>query len=514
MQRSWEGEIAVSRSIGAKQSGRLQEILAVLDQVGGQSLHLPFRQPIAFFYKLEECGQHADCSCSSLTRNYDGDLESRESIQLLILHLSDIHFRKMEIGTAQDPNFHLRNELVRDVRLQCQALGPPDVIVVSGDTAFAGDPAEFGFATEWLSALCDACNGSLETVFVVPGNHDAVRETAEKNLVQMIHRDIKAAVDPSEAISRHMRDPSARRLLYESLDNYNEFALQFLCDLLPPDRTRAVRDLSLCDGSTLRLWGLNTALVSSQHDKLGSLFVDPASRQITREEGVVNFVVAHHHLSWLGQAQQLEDHLADVAPVQLFGHVHTNRITLNRDFVRLTASAANPDRHEAGWEPGYNLIELSVDGCPDHRRLHLRAHVRVWQEAPGGFQAKMDRTSSVFEHWIDLEPWHAPVATDIKTEVEELALGDDGNGQARVISLSSDPLTEGGPAMNTLRDVGLRFYRLSFSKKSEIAGRLELLEDEDMGQPDFERFRRVFMRAHERGRLDEFAEAVRAAEQA
>ena len=68
--------------------------------------------------------------------------------------------------------------------------------------------------------------------------------------------------------------------------------------------------------------------------------------------------------------------------------------------------------------------------------------------------------------------------------------------------------------MNTLRDVGLRFYRLSFSKKSEIAGRLELLEDEDMGQPDFERFRRVFMRAHERGRLDEFAEAVRAAEQA
>ena len=29
--------------------------------------------------------------------------------------------------------------------------------------------------------------------------------------------------------------------------------------------------------------------------------------------------------------------------------------------------------------------------------------------------------------------------------------------------------------MNTLRDLGLRFYRLSFSKKSEIAGRLSLL---------------------------------------
>ncbi len=67
--------------------------------------------------------------------------------------------------------------------------------------------------------------------------------------------------------------------------------------------------------------------------------------------------------------------------------------------------------------------------------------------------------------------------------------------------------------MDTLRDVGLRFYRLSFSKKSEIAGRLGLLEEEDVRQPDFERFRRVFIRAHQRGRLDELAAAVRSAEQ-
>ncbi len=66
--------------------------------------------------------------------------------------------------------------------------------------------------------------------------------------------------------------------------------------------------------------------------------------------------------------------------------------------------------------------------------------------------------------------------------------------------------------MEMMRDVGLKFYSLSFSKKSEIAGRLDLLEEEDMGQPDFERFRRVFIRAHERGKLAELAAAVRAAE--
>ena len=424
---------------------------------------------------------------------------------MLILHLSDIHFRKREIGTAQDPNFHLRNELIRDVQRQCALLGPPDAIVVSGDVAFGGDTDEFAYATTWLATLCDACRGSLKTVFVVPGNHDVVRKLAERNLVQLIHSEIKTAADPSEAIARQMRDPDACRLLYESLDNYNAFALQFFCDLLPPERTRAMRDLRLNDGSTLRLWGLNTAFVSSQNDVQGSLFVDQASLQITREDGVVNFVVAHHHLSWLGQAQQLEDHLNDVAPVQLFGHVHTNRIQMNRDFMRLTASAANPDRHEAGWEPGYNLIELSVEGGPNERRLHLKAHVRVWQVAPGGFQAKMDRTAAVFEHKVALEPWQAPTIAPAAAEgvavVSTQAAG----------KIAGAPV-EGGLAMNTLRDVGLRFYRLSFSKKSEIAGRLELLEEEDVRQPDYERFRRVFMRAHERGLLEELAAAVRAAE--
>ncbi len=424
---------------------------------------------------------------------------------MLIIHLSDIHFRKSEISTVQDPNFHLRNELVRDVERQCRQLGTPDAIIVSGDIAFAGDPEEFAYATEWLAELCRACGCSMDSVFVVPGNHDVVRQSAERNLVQLIHRQIKQAEDPISAIAHQLRDPDAGRLLYESLDNYNQFALQFFCDLLPPERTRASRDLKLNDGSTLRLWGLNTAFVSSRHDQKGDLFVDPASLQIIREDGVANLVVAHHHLSWLRQARELEDHLNDVAPVQIFGHVHTNRIDMNRDYVRLTASAANPERQEAGWEPGYNLIELSVDGGPDARMLRIKAHVRVWQTAPGGFQAKMDRASPVFDHLIGLDRWSPPTAslypTALPGDTSEPAVG----GAALPI--------EGGHAMNTLRDLGLRFYRLSFSKKSEIAGRLELLEDEDMGQPDHERFRRAFLRAHERGKLDALAEAVYAAEQ-
>lgn len=412
----------------------------------------------------------------------------------------------MEVETAQDPNYHLRNELLRDIKDQCKKLGSsPDVIIISGDVAFAGHSDEFLFATGWLKEVCSEIGAELESVFVCPGNHDAVRAKADAPLVQLIHNEFKRQdlVQLNHKIRTTLLDPAAARLLYESLENYNAFALQFFCDLLPPERTRARRDLLLNDGSTLRLWGLNTAFVSSSKDKEGDIFIDPASLQITRHDGVVNVVIAHHDLPWIRQKRELEDHLHAVAKVQIFGHVHTNRIVMNRDFLRLTASAAHPDRQEADWEPGYNLLELEVEGEDAKRRLRLRTHVRVWQTSPAGFQAKMDKDADVFEHYIDLEKWTRPAAAiDKATPVA---------ATEKVAEIDATPPDQ-GPAMTQLRELGLRFYQLPFSKKAEIAGKLNLLEEEDTAQPDYERFRRVFIRAHERGQVEQLEAAVKAAE--
>jgi hypothetical protein len=293
-------------------------------------------------------------------------------------------------------------------------------------------------------------------------------------------------------------DADAARLLYEGLDNYNAFAQQFLCDLLPPDRTRAFRDVYLNDGSILRLWGVNSCFVSSSTDGEGSLFIDTASLQITHEAGVENLVMAHHHLSWLRQKRAFEDHLNDVARIQVFGHVHTNRIARDPNWIRLTASAAHPDRREYGWEPGYNLVELHVEGTGAERRMEVRAHVRVWQEGPGGFVSKKDRGGAdVFEHSIQLDFWErGHVAVEVDPASIEASLNAPG------------PTTPEPSVVTRLREIGVRFYQLSFSQKSEIAGRLKLLEEEDMNQPDFERFRRVFLRAHSRGQLEELATAI------
>ena len=64
--------------------------------------------------------------------------------------------------------------------------------------------------------------------------------------------------------------------------------------------------------------------------------------------------------------------------------------------------------------------------------------------------------------------------------------------------------------MDSLREISIRFFRLTLSQKSLIAGKLDLMEEEDTNQPDFEVFSRVFVRARERGMVEELAREVQA----
>lgn len=427
---------------------------------------------------------------------------------MLLLHLSDIHFRREDIGTPMDPNHHLRNELLHDAENMCRHLGKaPTAILISGDIAFAAHADEYAFALTWLEKLVTSCGTTIESIFVVPGNHDVVRSMASKPSVQAYHRDIKSANPISlDGILRGLlADPDASRVLYAPLDQFNLFAEQFFCDVSAPLRTISKRDLKLNDGSVLRLTGLNSAFVSSQADKAGDLFVDPACCQVTRERGVEHVAICHHPFTWLRNGDALKDHLNDIARLQLFGHDHTSRIELNRDSVRVSASAAHPDRTEHGWEPGYNLIELEVINSGAERELAIATHVRIWQSRPGQFRPKMDGAKDVFRHKISLDGWTAlPVEKEAATGSIEPAV------PAHTAPNLEQPIAGIDP-MDTLRNISVRFFKLTFSQKSAIAGKLGLLEDEDVNQPDFERYRRVFERARDRDLIEALDKEVSAA---
>ena len=421
---------------------------------------------------------------------------------MLILHLSDIHFKDGVAGSPMDPDHHIRNMLVDDIRKQCERIdATPDAVLVSGDIAFAGAPEEYAFAQFWLEEVCSACGCETSTVFVIPGNHDVDQSVTHRDLIQVLHRDIKAT-DPvllPTKLTKYLNDKDCAEHLYASIENYNGFATRYFCDLLPPDRTKIERPFALNDGSTLCITGLNSTFVSSHADERGSLYVDRSVFSITPKNGVVQLVMCHHPYNWLGNGQQVEEHLNSVSQIQLFGHEHTSRVLPARDWFRIAASAAHPDRLEPGWEPGYNLLELTVDGEGAHRKLIVRAHVRIWQKQPGQFVAKMDRQADHFAQSIDLEPW-TPPAYSISDEAHQ---SDSAAGTDHTIAG-----IEEDASMTSLRALSIRFFKLTYSRKNEIAGRLNLFKEDDRKLPDHERFRRVLLRARKRNQLDTLEAAL------
>src|SRR5476649_1106937 len=98
---------------------------------------------------------------------------------MLMLHISDIHFKKEEAGEPDDPNRGLRDDMIEDVKYMRGRLGAPSMIVLSGDIAYAGRKEEYDFAYSWLEKeLCPAAQCEIEDVISIPGNHD-VDLTAE-----------------------------------------------------------------------------------------------------------------------------------------------------------------------------------------------------------------------------------------------------------------------------------------------------------------------------------------------
>jgi calcineurin-like phosphoesterase family protein len=86
------------------------------------------------------------------------------------LHLSDLH-----LGCrGEDLWWQVQEVLERSVREMAQRLGPPDLLLLSGDLTNTGDPKEF----KRVDRLLDTLRGWLQAdplTVAVPGNHDLQR---------------------------------------------------------------------------------------------------------------------------------------------------------------------------------------------------------------------------------------------------------------------------------------------------------------------------------------------------
>ena len=427
---------------------------------------------------------------------------------MLFLHISDIHFKHVEAGQPDDPNRALRNDLIADLKKMRGKIGlPVGVILLSGDVAYAGKAEEYAFAYSWLeNEVCPAVDCRIEDVFVIPGNHDVDR-AAEVGPVQVMGRNNLrnfAANAVNDEISKWMRDRPSADAIFGPIQNYNRFAAKFLCALRPylddvksqeeggeelPSRPFAQRDVKLNEGSTLRLWGFNSVLVSDKTDALGRMLVDPAAAQIEAEDGVTHLVMCHHPFGWIKNKQGFEDRVNAVTQIQLFGHEHTRRVDEAKWYMRIRAGALQPDRDDPEWKPGYNFIDVSVEKEAGQRSLVVKAWVRMHEVAQ--FIAIPDRDGKeIWQNKFKLPDWAARVAVPAAAKKD-----------APVPALES-PMTQ-APSAVTVRSVTIKLFKLKEHEQRRVITQMKLDRPGDRDLKDYEFAINAVRRSRAEARLEE-----------
>ncbi|MCK1418135.1 metallophosphoesterase [Bradyrhizobium sp. 171] len=420
---------------------------------------------------------------------------------MLLLHVSDIHFRHPICNTNRDPDRPFRTRLIQDARDRVKSLGSVDAILVGGDIAFAGKPQEYVAALKWLYELADACGCARNRIFVIPGNHDVDRDVIRADLsVQNAQRAIvnAASADDKEwQIERQLQHAETGPALLRPIAAYNDFAFNFSGNIFAPERLSWKADLPFRDGITLRIHGLNSTILSGwrtpegQNDVERDLYVEPQQTALDPVDDVVNLVMCHHPPDWLTDGDRVADDVTSRCTVHLFGHKHRQRIVRDPRYVTFYAGAVNPERQAKDWRPGYNMIDLSLGrnktGQP---QLEVAAHLLEWQTSPEGFKAIKDD---------DCEIHHAEVRLrNVNPRPSAAVVGP--------ASPVAEPPSDGVEAVmsdDRARSIVLRFWQLDMSDRREISRTLKLNDPAEAGLPPSERFGRVLIRAGQKNLLEE-----------
>ncbi|MFC0403116.1 metallophosphoesterase [Paraburkholderia rhizosphaerae] len=439
---------------------------------------------------------------------------------MLLLHVSDIHFRSPDcLDPGLDPERPYRTILLQDVRARVRELGPVSAVLVGGDIAFKGATDEYDAAWTWLKELAAAAGCPLERVFVVPGNHDVDRNLSAQSVPT---RNAQAAIMRAPADSRErelrnqIRDQDTGRALLAPIAAYNEFAKLLNCQVYLPERLYWKQDLDLGQGVLLRVHGLTSVILSGaegHNDTRESLYLSPLQTVLDPVDDVVNLVLCHHPPDWFMDQDDANDAICGRATIHMFGHKHRQRVQLDRQYVRFSAGAVNPDRNEVGWNPGYNLVEVDVTGTGVDRQILIAAHLRQWQSNPDMFRAvQTPEGESVFRHTIRFPGEAHTAALSVAASAPNASRAASVVEQAPAVRELSgyESDTDGEAAMGntSARNLVFRFWNLRASERRDIVQRLDLISEAELNLPEPERYGRALIRASERGILDLLAREI------
>ena len=427
---------------------------------------------------------------------------------MLLLHISDIHLKYPRCQTDQDPELYFRQELVTHAARQASDLGDVDAIIVTGDIAFKGIKEEYDVAAAWLEQLANAIGCNKRRIYVVPGNHDVDRsvfcEDADaRNAVKAIANSTDNQERERKLTIRLERGNCADSL-FASIADFNLFAAKYDCQSYP-NRLHWSTTLRIDRRTILKLYGLNSTLVSGIDgtDRKGTLFMGALQLNVPRAPGTVNLVMAHHPPEWMSDQDDIETRLLGAPNIVLFGHRHIQKVHRELDGpITLAAGSVNPDRHESGWEPAYNFIELKSLDSDSNRCVEVVVFQYRWQSNPNGFVPKIDfgTGESMFRHTIAVQ-----------------GEDDEGDGETLVVQQEegedmeeSTELDCEGPSLAApnVRDLIYRFWDLPKRHRDAVLRVLgiDIEETRDVSEPMA--YRRALVDLSRQNRLNELASAI------
>lgn len=282
------------------------------------------------------------------------------------LHLTDLH-RGQPGDSGRWPT--VQEALLADMERMAQQLGPPDLLLLTGDLAFAGAAEEYDAVDESLQRILEAVAGDPFLV-VVPGNHDMTRPEGDPLGFQGYHQ-------VESACRRNFLRGEASTLaylrgLFHGYDNWwkrtvapnwSRHAVTFTEGRLPGDFIVSVER----GGLRLGLVGLNSAfLQQAGGDFARRLSVEPEqlpselARWCQRQDA--SFLLMHHPPDWLHE-QSLELFEQYIYPPErftacFFGHMHQGR-------YRAESGSAGLTRR---WYQGSSLFGLEHYGTQREQR--------------------------------------------------------------------------------------------------------------------------------------------------
>lgn len=431
----------------------------------------------------------------------------------VILHLSDIHFVKGMAGTTYDLDEELRDELERDAQTMFSKLSRVDAIIVTGDIAFSAKPTEYDFAENWLKQLADKFACPYERIWTIPGNHDVDWEVLKNNPTLKLMHDRLRSVNIrnlNKELTEFIRDDRLGDELLRPLHTYMAFAKKFDCHF---EKTLFwEKEIKLHDNSILKVRGLTSPLVSNSDDGVGRMILGLWPAMFKRLKGVEYIILSHHPIDWFREQEEIEKRLVSRGRILLFGHKHDQKLHRVEDSVMLTAGAVHPYRGEAGWQPRYNWIVVSVRGKTADRHLTVEVHPRLWNDTSRRFEPDIYKEQDHRKYEFEIEPWDT---TELAGKDEKQQFQTTKSDQEVILNIALEvvnapPLgtTPEAKAMDDALTIADKFWRLPYHIRVKILREIDLIKETDKSLPEEERVIHAFRRAKEGNRLERLIQEV------